>query len=29
MSQFAATPDAAAGFAAKGKLAAHPVEEVK
>jgi hypothetical protein len=29
MSQFAATPEAAAGFAAKGKLAAHPVEEVK
>ncbi|HEY2336702.1 MAG TPA: SH3 domain-containing protein [Burkholderiales bacterium] len=29
MSQFAATPEAAAGFAAKGKLGAHPVEEVK
>ena len=29
MSQFAATPDAAAGFAAKGKLSAHPVEEVR
>jgi hypothetical protein len=29
MSQFTATPEAAAGFAAKGKLGAHPVEEVK
>jgi hypothetical protein len=29
MEQFAATPDAAAGFAAKGKLKARQVEEVK
>ena len=29
MEQFAATPDAAAGFAAKGKLQAQQVEEVK
>jgi len=29
LGQFAATPEAAAGFAAKGKLAAHPVEEVR
>jgi hypothetical protein len=29
MQQFAATPDAAAGFAAKGKLQAQQVEEVK
>ena len=29
MEQFAATPDGAAGFAAKGKLKAHQVEEVK
>jgi hypothetical protein len=29
LGQFAATPEAAAGFAAKGKLKAHPVEEVK
>jgi hypothetical protein len=29
MSQFAATPEAAAGFAAQGRLGAHPVEEVK
>jgi len=29
MSQFAATPEAAAGFAAQGQLAAHPVDEVK
>jgi hypothetical protein len=29
MSQFAATPDAAAGFAAKGKLQARQIEEVK
>lgn len=29
MEQYAVTPDAAAGFAAKGKLQAHQVEEVK
>ena len=29
MEQFAVTPDAAAGFAAKGRLKAHQVEEVK
>jgi hypothetical protein len=29
MEQFAVTPQAAAGFAARGKLKAHPVEEVK
>lgn len=29
LGQFAATPEAAAAFAAKGKLNAHPVEEVK
>lgn len=29
LQQYAITPDAAAGFAAKGKLRSHPVEEVK
>ena len=29
MEQYTVTPQAAAGFAAKGKLKAHPVEEVK
>jgi hypothetical protein len=29
LEQYTATPQAAAGFAAKGKLKAHPVEEVK
>jgi len=29
MEQYVVTPQAAAGFAAKGKLKAHPVEEVK